>query len=220
MSSSCRETPRVLWQDEHEQITSVQSRPKFTLCWAAVLTIILSDFCTSVVQSSRFSNWVSEDLVVRPLIATTWNITLTPKPCGVTVLLLYSPVSLPCYALILCIFFVNILWGRLMPNVGFLSQSLLSLCYFVASNPGSHSTTNFSFCSSSSVSCLRLYCLLYIIVKTFCLAHNLMLYSNYWKISWRERGRQLIEITSVAFILSHNCFGNFQCIQTSVYNFI
>lgn len=80
--------------------------------------------------------------------------------------------------------------------------------------------TDFNFCLSSSVSCLKLCCLLYIFVEIHCLPLDLMLSSNYFKTSLGERGRQKIEIISVSFVSSHNYFSNFQCIQTRFWNFL
>lgn len=110
-----------------------------------------------------------------------------------------------------------LLWGELRPNVGLLSLRLPSLWDFVLSNPGCEFQRKHRFPFLSFLLCElseALWSTLHL-VEIHCLALDLMLSSNYFKTSLGERGRQKIEIISVSFVLSHNYFGNFQCIQTS-----
>lgn len=115
------------------------------------------------------------------------------------------------------LFDTPILWGELRPNIGasfYKTTMSLGFCCLKARLDFKWST------DFNSVSCLKLCCLLSILVETHCLALDLVLSSSYFKTPLGERDRQKIEIISVSFVLSHNYFGNFQYLQTSFWNFI
>lgn len=148
------------------------------------------------------------------------DVAVTPKQCGMPVLLYHTyfspPPPPPAPAVLYC---CGENWGQML---GFFlwDYHLFGVLFSQIQAANFKGNTDFHFCLSCSVSCLKLCGLLCILVEIHCLVLDLMLSSNYFKTSLGERGRQNIEIVSVSFVLSHNYFGNFQCIQISFWNFI